>query len=333
MEGNGLRTRKVSSTTRSALPLAASRATVSLQPFVQYAFAALAATTLLGTLYSGDSATVIDVRSRLPAAMMASGVGANSSYFADKRNLFNVYFVKQAWAWTTLCFFAFVATSHLFPPKSTAISVTSSDRTNSLWIHARRYLLATLFWFYVTQATWFFGLGPSLSHYILLATGAQCVPSDLTAGGTPATVGGSTGTGGVLGMSPALEVDMGICRSADGKSYWQGGHDVSGHTFLLVHASLLLLTTIAPTLPYLFPSIRNYFYPPLAPSPSSTATPVKISAPASISPAHRYATYFVLSLISLWWFMLLQTALNFHHWSEKATGFAFAVVGWIVSGL
>ena len=325
----------MSATTRSAPSLVASRATVSSQPFVQYAFVALFLTTALGTLYSGESATVIDVRSRTPAAAMASGVGATAGYFKDKRNLFNIYFVKQAWVWTTLSFVAFVGTSHLFPPKFTTISVNSPDRLNSLWIHARRYLLATLFWFYVTQATWFFGLGPSLSHYILLATGAQCIPSTLTPGGTTATVGGSAGTGGVLGMSPAVEVDMGICRSADGKSYWQGGHDVSGHTFLLVHASLLLLTTIAPTLPYLFPSVRDYFYPPLAPSPSasSTATPVKISTPATLSPAHRYATYFVLAIIGMWWFMLLQTALNFHHWSEKATGFAFAVVGWIVSGL
>lgn len=47
----------------------------------------------------------------------------------------------------------------------------------------------------------------------------------------------------------------------------------------------------------------------------------------------KWATRAAMALVGLWWFMLLMTCLFFHTPAEKASGFAFAVVGWWLSGV
>jgi len=59
------------------------------------------------------------------------------SYFAQKDNLINVYFLKYGWLWTSLAFFAHI--SHM------------TQVTGPL----ARYLVATIWWYLVTQ--WCFG--------------------------------------------------------------------------------------------------------------------------------------------------------------------------------
>ena len=59
------------------------------------------------------------------------------SYFSRKNNIINVLFLKFTWAWTTIAFFAHVAR---IPQKVAPIA---------------RYLIATTWWYLVTQ--WCFG--------------------------------------------------------------------------------------------------------------------------------------------------------------------------------
>lgn len=77
------------------------------------------------------------------------------------------------------------------------------------------------------------------------------------------------------------------CRSANGQ--WRGGHDLSGHVFLLCHSSLFLASEIWPVV------VKKLKY----------------------GGSFDITTKGVLSLLGLWWWMLLMTAIYFHTTLEK----------------
>src|SRR3954454_12094915 len=77
----------------------------------------------------------------------------NETYWSKKSNLFNQYFVKIGWFWTSVCFFTYVIPYAKF-------SIFSF----------KRWVLATLYWCIATQ--WFFG--PSIMDRIFVITGGEC---------------------------------------------------------------------------------------------------------------------------------------------------------------
>lgn len=169
---------------------------------------------------------------------------AHDSFFADKRNFINQWFVKRGWLWFTLCYVAAV-----FRQKKPH------------WKHiVLRYVVATLWW--VIFAQWLFGA--PLMDRIFVWTGGQC--------------SGDT----VVTTSRA-------CRLTGGT--WSGGHDPSGHIFIIVHSSLVLLME-------LWPGIKADR------SLSNTSIGERIS----------------LSLLVLWGWMLLMTSVYFHSIPEKLSG-------------
>lgn len=135
------------------------------------------------------------------------------SYFARKSNVFNVYFVKRGWAWVSLAFFVFVYTH---PAVRTA-----QQKTRALV----RWGLVTTWWVLVTQ--WCFG--PALIDRSFLYTGGKCdlAEAKLDEGAD------------VSGKDIFTAV---ACRAAGGS--WRGGHDISGHVFLLVLGSYFLLQEV-----------------------------------------------------------------------------------------
>lgn len=92
-----------------------------------------------------------------------------------------------------------------------------------------------------------------------------------------------------MGTARAL-VTSATCKLAGGS--WNGGHDLSGHVFLLTHASLFLWSEVTPVL--------------------------------SRSGALEGETIGVLALLGLWWWMLLMTGVYFHTWREKVS-YPFAI--------
>ena len=83
------------------------------------------------------------------------------------------------------------------------------------------------------------------------------------------------------------------------RAYWRGGHDISGHSFLLTHSSLFLLTEIAPTLGALagsFSSGAGAVTPAMPPSRARWERASKTRQSAAIG---------ALALIGIWWWMLL----------------------------
>ncbi|KAF8466947.1 inositol phospholipid synthesis and fat-storage-inducing TM-domain-containing protein [Kalaharituber pfeilii] len=188
------------------------------------------------------------------------------SYFSYKRNIFNTLFVKYGWFWTTVVYI---------------YHVSRLRRTSHLQAFAR-WFLATGWWILVTQ--WCFG--PPIMDRMFLLTGGLCeVVND------PSIVDKSQLTTGELLVTSAA------CKLAKGN--WRGGHDLSGHVFMLTHASLFLLSELLPI-----------FYK------------------GDFIHRQHWATYSVMGLLFLWWWMLVVTGVYFHTWREKLTGLVASTLEW-----
>ncbi|PVH97562.1 hypothetical protein DM02DRAFT_616439 [Periconia macrospinosa] len=222
------------------------------------------------------------------------------SYFAQKKNVFNVYFVKKGWFWTTVAFFAFVA---MWPGFGRGVSTKRVRAT-------LRYLVVTTWWVFVTQ--WFFG--PPLIDRGFRFTGGQCE----------------------LLRDPAAREDMSdtreyitaaTCKAVGG--VWKGGHDISGHVFLLILGSSLLWFEFLPALTRV-EGLRDGRKIVLADGKLASVAVEKDPLTESEEPTTR-GVKFSLGVAALMWWMLLMTAAFFHTWFEKFTGLLVAFWGlWVV---
>ncbi|TIC72801.1 hypothetical protein E3Q00_03588 [Wallemia mellicola] len=243
----------------------------------------LSAIVLLGTLYSVYYDTFQDTSSAVSFAKSAT-------YFATKKNIFNKLFVKKAWGWTTASVLALL------------VSAPHDERTtNKRWriVTVSRWVAATSSWFLFTN--WFFG--DSLLHRIWLITGAQCVREEDNLEGTPATP--------LLVPVNHLECYPQPLNSADisaplKAAKWVGGHDVSGHTFLLMLSAYVIFVTLKPCYSHL---IRV-----------NSVKDEKAPLQSGLSILHKVAVYFSIALLLLWIWMLLVTCVYFHTPYEKFTG-------------
>ena len=190
--------------------------------------------------------------------LLSPSAAAHDSYFSRKGNVVNVVFAKHGWFWTSLAFAAHVA----WPRPPAAVAVAQAGL---------RWALATAWWVLVAQWCW----GPSLIDRAFLATGGMCHPPQVEA--AAAAMAAAWGGGGLALASSAA------CKLQGGQ--WRGGHDLSGHVFLLTHASLFLWSELLPLL-------RAGRWRGL----SSGA---------------------MLAVLALWWWMLFMTGLYFHTWIEK----------------
>ncbi len=222
------------------------------------------------------------------------------SYFAQKKNVFNVYFVKVGWFWTTLAFFVF----WIFHPGH---GVGLSRRRVRAFA---RYTVLTLWWVFVTQ--WFFG--PPLIDTMFRFTGGQCeLLRDEESRGK---------------MSDTREfVTAATCKAVGGS--WKGGHDISGHVFLLILGSSLLWFEFLPALTRM-EDLRDGRLITLLDGKTASVT-VEKELVHTEGDATARGVKFALGVAGLMWWMLLMTAAYFHTWFEKFTGLMVAFVGlWIV---
>jgi Inositol phospholipid synthesis and fat-storage-inducing TM len=247
------------------------------------------------------------------------------NYFAGKQNILNLYFVKIGWFWTTLAFILLQLTNNTTisdltqkqPPSSRA----NPNTKNPLVQAFLRYSLITLSWILTTQ--WFFG--PALIDRSFTSTGGRCVPRTTF---TPNT--------NPLSEAPLADIDLSSvatnlsCKAAGGK--WLGGHDVSGHFFMLVLSSAFLFLEF-------FISEAQYNYntqsthPHISPSAAAhiakEATEEEKRAVGGweseeVAKVRLWTRYFVWAVILLDAWMLLMTAIWFHTLFEKMSGLALA---------
>ncbi|GBC04702.1 hypothetical protein RclHR1_05810014 [Rhizophagus clarus] len=136
-----------------------------------------------------------------------------------------------------------------------------------------RWILATLYWYSITQR--FFG--PSIMDRIFVFTGGKCDDYQV--------------------------FEAYACKKNGGR--WIGGYDLSGHCFLLIHASLLLWEEIT----------------------AFTCRPKNWEIARE---KEKILSGILVFLLLLWWFMLVVTTIYFHNFSEKLTGTIFGVLYWII---
>ncbi|KAF2455913.1 inositol phospholipid synthesis and fat-storage-inducing TM-domain-containing protein [Lineolata rhizophorae] len=279
-------------------------------------------TLLLGSLFGAFSSTTRGAPYD-PAAQSFHPPELAPSYFARKRNVFNTYFVKVGWLWTTGALLAFAAAAAAAPRRA-----RRGPRPGSRL--AARYAAATALWYLVTQ--WCFG-APLIDRSFLL-TGGKCeIPAS-----APSSAAAGAADGSVAVLS-ALE-----CRLSGG--VWRGGHDISGHVFLLVLGSALLAFEI---LPVALPSVRGLREERLVRWENGrvgvvggeSAEDNRDETDRERSEERRpedtsqgglgLGTKVALGVAALMGWMLLMTAIYFHTWVEKLTGLLVAFMGiWLV---
>lgn len=142
------------------------------------------------------------------------------SYFAKKGNLFNVLFVKKGWFWITVSYFIFLFTHASMGPPGSAAQLRRRLQG------VLRWAVVTMWWVFVTQ--WFFG--PAIIDRGFTLSGGACQLVEMIEKGEAEA-------------DPAQRFISGIaCKAHGGK--WSGGHDISGHVFLLVLGSMFLLEEV-----------------------------------------------------------------------------------------
>ncbi|KKK17009.1 hypothetical protein P175DRAFT_0501105 [Aspergillus ochraceoroseus IBT 24754] len=211
------------------------------------------------------------------------------NYFARKDNIFNIYFVKVGWAWMTLAF----ATILLAHP-------ASIQRPRRLLQAGLRYILVTTVWYSMTQ--WF--LGPPIIDRSFVWSGGRCRRT-MNSMGEMQTEGDSDE------QRLGVYLTAATCKSAGGA--WRGGHDVSGHVFLLVLITAALGFEVLGLME--------------AQAESDTGTGAAEKKQDSVGGWRKtWPVRFVGSVIALSWWMLLMTGIWFHTWFEKFNGLVIASV-------
>jgi len=159
----------------------------------------------------------------------------------------------------------------------------------------------------VTQ--WFFG--PAIIDRGFVLTGGKC---DLV----EAVQQGKTDT--VMSKEEVLITGL-ACKAVGGK--WKGGHDISGHVFLLVLGSLfLLLEVLHVTLKFSHRDEgRVVTLSDGAVKSAEVETDRVADSKAEVRGQWTLGAKFALGVAALSVYMLLMTAAYFHTWFEKVSDF------------
>lgn len=211
------------------------------------------------------------------------------SYFARKSNLFNVLFVKRGWAWITVAFFAFV-----FTHPSTA---NIERRARAIF----RWFAVTSMWFLVTQ--WCFG--PALIDRGFRWTGGRCELAKREIEFGADTVGD--------------KVTAVACKAAGGK--WKGGHDISGHVFLLTLGTAFLMQEVGWAV-LRWSGKRNEERCVVMNDGALKSANVEADhamGEGAAQPVLGFGGKFAVGVMGLSSWMLLMTAIYFHTWFEKVS--------------
>ncbi|KID79735.1 FIT family protein [Metarhizium brunneum] len=226
---------------------------------------------------------------------------AAPSYFARKSNIFNVVFVKRGWGWTTFAFYFFLFTH----PSGGAGGLDITPRRLRAVL---RWAAVTAWWFLVTQ--WCFG--PPMIDRGFRWTGGKCDMAERDV---------------LQGSADIGEAFTAVaCKAAGGK--WNGGHDISGHVFLLVLGTCFLAQEIGWAVSRWSSRLAEERCIVL---PDGAVKSANVEAETAAGQGGGYAlgigTRTALGVAGLNLWMLLMTAIYFHTWFEKLTGLLTALVG------
>ncbi|KAL9126670.1 MAG: hypothetical protein Q9217_004314 [Psora testacea] len=298
---NGILTSKpsaqsTSSMTRTSSPTSSTTSPLLLSSLEMLLLSVYPITLLLGSLFS-----LLDPSARKAPynpVLQSHPPAYAPSYFALKRNLLNAYFVKINWFWVSLAYVAFLFLHKVNGPRGL---VLTPRRLRGLV----RYAIATVWWIGVTQ--WLFG--PPLIDRGFRITGGACELASHY-----------EGSGGKREF-----VTSQACKIAGGT--WKGGHDISGHVFILVLGSAFLAMEVLP----MFLGKRGMRDERVVKRRDGGFERMEIEMSDGGDEIGEGGG--ILSRIGVWmpivvaglsWWMLLMTAAYFHTWFEKLTGLLVA---------
>lgn len=262
-------------------------------------------TLLLGSLFSILNAT--NRNAPYSATSQSHPSHLAPSYFAKKSNVFNLYFVKIGWVWITAAFLLLVFTHTSLGPS------LRPDLTKRRIQALARYASITTVWIFVTQ--WFFG--PPIIDRSFRWTGGQCeiIYSDDLASQMKAEA-----------MSKAQRaITHSACKMVGGS--WKGGHDISGHVFLLILGSAMLWLELLPAvlrMEGLREKRRILMHDGAVKSAAVETDDRTGNMAVPESKELGIGVKAALFVAGLSWWMLLMTAAYFHTWFEKFTGLLVA---------
>jgi len=265
------------------------------------------ATLLLGSLFSVLNSSTRNTP--YSGVLQSHPPNLAPSYFAKKSNVFNVFFVKVGWIWTTAAFFLFIFSHSSLGPR---FSPTLTPRRLKATL---RYLLVTAVWTFVTQ--WFFG--PPLIDRGFRFTGGQCavIYSDTPRANQKQAE-----------MSDAREVfTHAACKAIGGT--WSGGHDISGHVFILILGSAMLWLEILPAV-VRASGLREERRITMPDGAVKSAAVETVDSDGNMAVPEMkdlgLGVKVALGVAAMSWWMLLMTAAFFHTWFEKFTGLFVAFI-------
>ncbi|KAF7879591.1 hypothetical protein EAF04_000786 [Stromatinia cepivora] len=261
-------------------------------------------TLLLGSIFSILSP---DVRaSEYNAALQSHPPSTAPSYFAKKSNIFNQWFVKKGWAWISASYFFFLLTHPSTGPPG--VPTLTPRRLRGFL----RYAVVTTWWVFITQ--WFFG--PPIIDRGFIMTGGQCDMVDAAEKGK-------------VDMDNTRQFLTGVaCKAVGGK--WKGGHDISGHVFLLVLGSMFLFQEVLHVVLRSsgMKEERTIVMGDGAIKSADVEAPPQNEAEGLNQDGWLgLSVRIILGVAGLSLFMLAMTAMYFHTWFEKLTGLIVAFGG------
>jgi len=195
---------------------------------IRIAISVISAILLFGTVFSVLYNTYLDTSN--PLLTHLPHPLSTTHYFATKSNPLNVYFIKNAWGWTTAAFFFSWFTS---PPQIRTVH------------RVLKYLALLIVWLLFTS--WFFG--PAIFDRIIVASGGQCVVT-LPSGDSVTVPHEFCYKKTTVTPETNPTFFMSTFTQPPG---WRGvprlrkGHDISGHVFLLTLSTLFLFDQLRPS--------------------------------------------------------------------------------------
>lgn len=158
---------------------------------------------------------------------------------------------------------------------------------------------------------WFFG--PPVIDRGFVITGGKC--ERIVSGVSGAAAAGAAQVDGEVA---ALETVLtaAACKAAGGA--WTGGHDVSGHVFMLVLATGVLGLEVMGV-------AGSAVYKSVSLGSSSDEEDKENDGGDEGEKVQVWALRFVLGVVGLGWWMLFMTAIWFHTWLEKWSGLTLAL--------
>ncbi|WFD32580.1 ATP adenylyltransferase [Malassezia sp. CBS 17886] len=325
--------------TDTGMPPAYMRLRAQLRPHLYHAILLLwvFGVFVIGVAYSSWKGASLynmqlsDVRQldHVAAMHIEDAVLPSMSSFADRRNWANAVLVKRAWLWNTLCVLLIALTlkrtagglrgdrlRHTVPLSFSSAHVLLGSKMFLRWA------VATAGWG-TAFTQWCFG--PSIFERIIVASGAECLVNSI--GVDPALCYARTRltTHSYPELFKQLPDTLHDYRLT---ARWHGGHDMSGHTFILMLGILLLVEMLVPYLPYALPSFS--LLRQAIPTPLYAERDIFRTGPRKERTINVVAFWASLLLVGVWTAMLFATAVYFHRPYEKVSGLYAALFVWLL---